>query len=283
MIALQRDRGAIPARFLGDKRDSNLASLFAAVLDGSIAQKSVKDSLLSSSKWKPAKSQLSTETHGKCAFCEAPTTATNYGDVEHYRPKSKFLWYAYCYENFLLSCRLCNGAKSDKFDADNVFADPTPPWANGHAPTESEILTFAASVDPHPTKQAEFDAYIQLCLDEGIHLPNPYYEDPEQLFAWEADDLLQEVRIAPRDTSARNVSAFTAAETVIDLNRDELLKQRYYLYVLARSIIKRNARDRANGTAIHPDDQQAEDLLTASEAPFAAAIRFFAPQWRANP
>ena len=40
--------------------------------------------------WKAAKDQLKTETGGKCAYCEAPTTLVAYGDVEHYRPKSVY-------------------------------------------------------------------------------------------------------------------------------------------------------------------------------------------------
>ena len=31
-----------------------------------------------------------------------------YGDVEHFRPKSKYWWLAYCYENYLYSCQMCN-------------------------------------------------------------------------------------------------------------------------------------------------------------------------------
>ena len=43
----------------------------------------------SPSRWKKAKPQLLKESRGKCAYCETPTAVVAYGDVEHYRPKSK--------------------------------------------------------------------------------------------------------------------------------------------------------------------------------------------------
>lgn len=279
MIAIERDRDAIPARFLGEKRRKDLLSLFKAILDDSIKTKSVKDKLLTSSKWSPAKSQLSKETHGKCAFCDAPTMATNYGDVEHYRPKSKFNWFAYCYDNFLLSCRLCNAKKSNHFQADQEFVDPVPPWDADATPTATEILDFALSVEPDPTDQSSVDDYLALCLDEGIHIPNPYYEDPETLFTWTADDLLQEVRIAPIAGSDRSEKVFAGAEEFLDLNRPELLTQRYFIYMSARSIITRNKRDRDNGIPITDEDEQAEAMLTADRFPFAGMVRFFADGW----
>jgi hypothetical protein len=217
MIALQRDRTAIPARFRGQRRKTELTKLFSAILDGSIKTRAVKDTILKSGKWSDAKAQLAADTHGKCAFCESPTTATNYGDVEHYRPKSKFPWFAYCYENFLLSCTLCNGTKGNQHVAGNAFADPVPPWPDAHMPSPAEMLAFAMSLDPDPTDPAAVAAYIQACLDEEIHLPNPYYEDPESLFAWEADDFLQEVRVVAADNSVRSARAMAAAEAIVAL------------------------------------------------------------------
>lgn len=280
MIALQRDRTAIPDRFVGQRRESELAKLFSAILDGSINSRPVKKKVLSSGKWSPAKAQLSVEAHGKCAFCESPTTATNYGDVEHYRPKSRFGWFAYCYENFLLSCTLCNGTKGNQHFADNPFTDPAPPWPDGHIPSPAEVLAFAISLDPDPLDPQAVAAYVQACLSEEIHLPNPYYEDPEELFAWVADDILQEVRIIAANNSVRSARAIAAAEMVIALNRDELLKQRYYMFSAARAVIERNARDLAQGIALNQREADLEQLMLSSRFPFAAMIRYFAPQWR---
>lgn len=281
MIALQRDRTSIPPRFLGQRRETELAKLFSAIHDGSIATRTVKKKILDSGKWSPAKAQLAAETHGKCAFCESPTTATNYGDVEHYRPKSKFPWFAYCYENFLLSCTLCNGTKGNQHIAGTAFVEPVPPWPDGHVPTPAEVLAFALSIDPDPADPAAVTAYVQACLDEEIHLPNPYYEDPESLFAWEADALLQEVRVVAADNSTRSARAMAAAEAIVALNRDELLKQRYFTFITARTIIERNARDRAQGLPVAQREADLERLMLSDRFPFAAMIRYFAPGWQA--
>ena len=42
--------------------------------------------------WKAGKPQLKRETGGKCAYCESPTDTVAHGDVEHFRPKSKYWW-----------------------------------------------------------------------------------------------------------------------------------------------------------------------------------------------
>ena len=53
---------------------------------------------------------------GKCAYCESPTDTVAHGDVEHYRPKSKYWWLAYCYDNYLYACQICNQVhKGDEF------------------------------------------------------------------------------------------------------------------------------------------------------------------------
>ncbi len=70
---------------------------------------------------KSVKSQLIKAQHGKCCFCESCITHIDYGDVEHFRPKSAFrqkssdplekpgyYWLAYRWENLFLSCALCN-------------------------------------------------------------------------------------------------------------------------------------------------------------------------------
>lgn len=67
------------------------------------------------------KEALRSAQHGKCAFCESLISHTNYGDVEHYRPKAGYkqkeadalqypgyYWLAYSWENLFLTCQLCN-------------------------------------------------------------------------------------------------------------------------------------------------------------------------------
>lgn len=64
---------------------------------------------------------------GCCCFCEANTESTNYGQVEHYRPKARaeFKHLAFTWENLLWSCGRCNGPKGDSWNSAAPLLDPT--------------------------------------------------------------------------------------------------------------------------------------------------------------
>lgn len=63
------------------------------------------------------KKVLSKMFNGKCAFCESYIEHIDYGDIEHFKPKSKFPESAVEWENLLLSCKKCNdkGQKGDSW------------------------------------------------------------------------------------------------------------------------------------------------------------------------
>jgi uncharacterized protein (TIGR02646 family) len=63
------------------------------------------------------KSTLKLMFHEKCAYCESKITHIDYGDIEHFRPKAHFPNLCFEWNNFLLSCGICNGKqyKSDIF------------------------------------------------------------------------------------------------------------------------------------------------------------------------
>lgn len=48
---------------------------------------------------------------GKCAYCESKIVHVSWGDIEHFRPKDTFPLLAVVWENLLLGCSICNGAK----------------------------------------------------------------------------------------------------------------------------------------------------------------------------
>jgi uncharacterized protein (TIGR02646 family) len=58
-------------------------------------------------------------SQGYCAYCQSPVTASHRGkvpgQVEHFKPKSRFPAQAYDARNYFLSCEACNGNKSDKW------------------------------------------------------------------------------------------------------------------------------------------------------------------------
>lgn len=51
--------------------------------------------------------------HKKCVYCERKELSLT---VEHFRPKSKYYWLAYSWDNLLGCCQKCNSAKKDKFE-----------------------------------------------------------------------------------------------------------------------------------------------------------------------
>ena len=63
------------------------------------------------------KEALRAMSHEKCVYCESRITHIDYGDIEHYRPKSLYPHLTFQWENLLLACGVCNGAeqKGSKF------------------------------------------------------------------------------------------------------------------------------------------------------------------------
>jgi len=66
----------------------------------------------------------------KCAFCESTITHIDYGQIEHFKPKSIYPDQCFEWNNFLLSCAICNGtgSKGNKFPLEaegGPFINPT--------------------------------------------------------------------------------------------------------------------------------------------------------------
>ncbi len=49
----------------------------------------------------------------KCAFCEQRVEQSH---IEHYRPKNKYYWLAFSWDNLILACSTCNQYKGNNFD-----------------------------------------------------------------------------------------------------------------------------------------------------------------------
>ena len=67
--------------------------------------------------WGRAKAALAAMSHRKCAYCESPISAERSAAVEHFRPKALFPSLVYDWDNYLLGCGGCNGAKADRWPA----------------------------------------------------------------------------------------------------------------------------------------------------------------------
>lgn len=275
MIRLTRTTNP-PAAFAGSNRvEKNLALIELRDAGGK------PDSRV----WRPAKEHLKRETHGKCAFCESATSTVAYGDVEHFRPKSVYWWLAYCYDNFSYTCQLCNqrykGAKFRVARDDRRWQGPgSPVPLDGPARVE-----YARLMTPDPIDRGAggmpLNEFVGAATREKPYLVDPYIEDPEELYKWEADHVLKEVRIAARTRRVRAVRALSAAEEDLGLNREELRRRRWRTYETLVTLMRVAERLPVPSEAGAAAAEQVQAMLGA-ESEYAAMARYFAAELHAG-
>lgn len=217
------------------------------------------------------KKQLRAETFGKCAYCEGPTDLVAYGDVEHFRPKSVYWWLAYCYDNHLFACQICNqGFKGDRFP---VFgARMRPP----KLPRETRIDLVAAHCGPDPLDDSlglSRAAFFRATRLEMPGLLDPYLVDPEPFFKWAADPVQKEVvcRAAKRSPMGKRV--FQCCEALFGLNREELKKWRFRTYEKLEVLIQCLDEKLKSGTRARV--RREIRGMTSAHSEFAGMVRYF--------
>ena len=266
-----RERG-VPAGLTGKARIKKNLSVFAAIREGAAPT-------FSTAHWKPAKDNLRKESLGKCAYCESLAATVAHCDVEHFRPKSIYWWLAYCYDNYLFSCQLCNQSyKSDEFPVSKRMTAPT---VTPRTP-DAMLERLAAVSSPDPKSESDGMAWAEfaaLCKRELAQLPNPYVQDPTELFAWKADEVEKYVLLVPSVDSQASRNAVKACETFLGLNREELKRARYQAYrslAVLREVIEVAGREsRVGRVAGKGIDEACED-----GQPYAGMARYFRSQWK---
>ena len=236
-----------------------------------------------SNRWKPAKNQLLAETGGKCAYCEATTEMVSFGNVDHYRPKSIYWWLAYCYDNYLAACQLCNQRfKKDVFPIQNRKMKAPAIRRNT---TDNFIDAKAGTIAPDPLDADQVNTFIRQHEQERPLLINPYFDEPTQYFAWHADDVLREVEIMPNSENfqveviinTENPEVESIAEASIQdygLNRMELKIGRYDIYHKYR-VFKATLEDDRIRPETRESNINAIEGMKAPGAPFAGMLRYF--------
>ena len=283
MIRLRRSRlkTDIHANFHSEKKRMFEKELL--IDQRRIRRGEIQKHTFNSSRWKPAKEQLFTETGDKCAYCEAPTSVVAFGDVEHYRPKSIYWWLAYCYDNYLVSCQICNQRfKKDNFPIQNRRMRAPIIRRNT---TDKFIASKADQIAPDPLDTDQVNTFICLHQQERPLLLNPYFDDPVEYFAWRADDVLREVEVTPNsenfqvkvivNTDNPEVESIAAASIqYYGLNRVGLRDERYNIYQKYR-VFKTTLED----DQIRPETQESNinaiERMKRPGAPFAGMIRYF--------
>lgn len=226
MIKITRSRAAnkLPKGFTGPALVNKLMLLAQARLESETIKftGAIGD-------WKKAKPVLKKETRGKCCYCEADTATVAHGDVEHFRPKSVYWWLALCIDNYTYSCQICNQTyKGNEFPVlgPRLKAPKLPAALPGTAAKQAKL---AAKICPDPATVS--DAELRsVWFKENGDLPNPYLEDPEELFAWKVAPVSQEVHLVPSNNAARAKRAVTAAVDYLGLNRETLTRSRFLAY-----------------------------------------------------
>ena len=149
--------------------------------------------------WGDYKDKFAAAQHGRCGYCELPAIGTHYGDVEHFRPKGEvrilnrekqgrertdlsnvadrkssrtigtgYWWDAYSWDNYLLSCAICNQAwKKNFFPIDTGDAPRERPEQGVQ---ESELLLHPfGDDDPADHFEYKFDGIIRGKTKMGVH------------------------------------------------------------------------------------------------------------------
>lgn len=227
------------------------------------------------SKWGVVKDQLLEETSRKCAYCESPTAVVAYGDVEHYRPKSKYWWLAYNYDNYLVSCTICNQKyKKAKFPVLTSMMNAPPIESNT---TDDFIDRKAGSFTIDPLNNDEgFDLnkFLGLHNNERPLLINPYVDDPEKYFAWNVDTTLEEVELVPVGNDDLSEKCVKAAENAYGLNRYDLKKLRYEIY-LQYSTHKLYVNDSGASGQIKTISQTMINRMLGVHQPYIGMLKYF--------
>lgn len=272
MIPLFRLRTAkaIKAKYRGEEKREKEIELIKAQLE---RLKGSKEKIeFDTTFWKLSKAQLKKESFGKCAYCEANTEVVAHGDVEHYRPKSIYWWLAYTYDNYLYACQICNQIyKSDNFPINGVrFPEPQISVNS----TEDEITLLVKNISPDPIDvdvNYTLQTYLQKHHDEQAYLLNPYFDNPVNFIAYEADDVLAEVKIVPK--SPHLEPYIRAMEDYYGINRTELKSVRYGIFRLFRAFKK--ALPHITDVLTQKDIIGQIDFMKSDKSPFAGMVRYF--------
>ncbi|MCP4664270.1 MAG: hypothetical protein GY856_53475 [bacterium] len=271
MIQLERDRSRVP----GGLRGHHLVKKNLKLLELKREKGQLSSTDFKTGYWKPAKDQLRTETHGKCAYCEASVKAVAHGDVEHYRPKTVYWWLAYCYDNYLYSCQLCNQTyKSNHFPRSGPkMRGPT--IKSNTSDQRLEDLSRVLTPDPVAAGEGyQLARYFADCAAEKADLADPYTIDPSVYLAYQADPGLREVKVVPRAQDARTKKIVEALEKRLGLNREELRGLRWAWYEMLDEL----RRDLAGGVLPPARVARKKELVReflSGERPFTSMARYF--------
>jgi uncharacterized protein (TIGR02646 family) len=126
------------------------------------------------------KSQLITEQHDKCCFCEGKFSDNSFGDVEHFRPKGAYkvrgankntypgyFWLAYDWNNLMYSCEKCNRKhKLNNFPLNQEVTRKTDP--NNPNLLANEDCLLINPIEENPGLFIEFKEEVPVSINGNL-------------------------------------------------------------------------------------------------------------------
>ena len=103
----------------------------------------------SDSKWQEFHRDVSSVFFGNCGYCEEDDK----GEVDHFRPKSRFPERVYEWENWVFVCHACNHVKGGKWPAGG-YVDPCAKSRNARPEAYFRFDTTTGEILPTPTLSA---------------------------------------------------------------------------------------------------------------------------------
>jgi len=109
----------------------------------------------------------------KCAYCESHISHIDYGEIEHFKPKSKFPNSCFDWDNLLLGCSICNGKlfKGNKFpevEEGGPFVNPVVENPNDFFEFDFDPNTGTANVIPKNTRGVTTEKELGLNRDDLV-------------------------------------------------------------------------------------------------------------------
>lgn len=111
-----------------------------------------------------------------CVFCGVCVSDESF-DVEHFLPKNKFPYLAYCFENYLPCCKICNQTRKKNF-----------------VPASLEGKEIVEDILQHIFPNAEIYNHIQLLQKTTDRILEPTFDNPEENLVFNAEFFCYEIK-----------------------------------------------------------------------------------------
>lgn len=192
--------------------------------------------------------------HSKCAYCESKYTHLMPVDIEHFRPKSKYTWLEFDWDNLLPSCIDCNRKRYQVVQEGEIILTG-----------KKDDFPLYNAIAPLNNVENEDDFDFQ--EEEKIRqLINPCIENPEDYFEYDDDGF-----ILSKNSEIDTIERGKKSIETFGLYRMELVKARkeHLLKIIATiQRIEENTKGIDNVLKLSNGDTIMDEQLNIAIVPF---------------